>query len=235
MFIIQKYNTNIIKKKVVKRDNIVLKNKELIVNDINFEKLMLVYSIALTKTKNILEELKEKINNESENIVITNVSSRIKKPDSIIEKMIKKGYSLTYQSLIENVNDIAGLRLVCVSEKDIYRIVKQIGKIEDINVLKKKDYIKKPKESGYSAYHIIIEVPIYLEDKRVWVKVEVQIRTMAMDFWANLEHGVKYKSSSKVSKRDSNLLKIYAKVISRINKKIVKMYKKSYQYIENEI
>lgn len=220
---------------MIKRDNIVLKNKELIVNDINFEKLMLVYSIALTKTKNIMEELKEKINEENEYSVITNVSSRIKKPDSIVEKMIKKGYSLTYQSLIEHVNDIAGLRLVCVSEKEVYRVVKQIGKLDEINILKKKDYIKKPKASGYSAYHMIIEVPIYLEDKKVWVKVELQIRTIAMDFWANLEHGVKYKSSSKVSKKDSNLLKIYAKVISRINKKIVKMYKKNSQYIENEV
>lgn len=216
-------------------NEIVLKNKEIRVNDINFEKLMLVYSIALTKTKDIIEELKEDINNKNGYNVITNVSSRIKKADSIVEKMIRKGYSLTYQSLIENINDIAGLRIVCVSEKDVYRIVKQISKLNEINILKKKDYIKKPKESGYSAYHIIMEVPIFLEDKKVWVKVELQIRTMAMDFWANLEHGVKYKASSKISKKDSNLLKVYAKILSRINKKIVKMYKKNYKYIENEM
>lgn len=220
---------------MIKTKKVVLRNKEVIVNDVNFEKLMLVYSIALTKIKNIIEELKEEINSENKYTVITNISSRIKKPDSIVEKMIKKGYSLTYQSLIENINDIAGLRIVCVSEKDVYRIVKQIGKINEINILKKKDYIKKPKESGYSVYHIILEVPIYLEDKKVWVKVELQIRTIAMDFWANLEHDVKYKSNSRISKKDSNLLKIYAKVLSRINKKIFKMYKKDYKYIENEI
>lgn len=214
---------------------VALRNQEVYVNDVNFEKLMLVYSIALTKTKNVIEELSEKINNENGYNIITNISSRIKKPDSIIDKMIKKGYDLTYQSLIENINDIAGLRIVCISEKDVYKVVKQISKINEINILKKKDYIKKPKESGYSAYHIIVEIPVYLEDKKVWVKVELQIRTMAMDFWANLEHGVKYKSSSRVSKRESALLKIYAKIISKINNNIVRMYKKNYQCIENRI
>lgn len=218
---------------MIKRNNLTLKNKEMKAKDVNFEKLMLVYSIALEKVKKMIEELKEEINNQNKYNVIINISSRIKKTDSIINKMVKKGYDLTYQALIENINDIAGLRIVCTSEKDIYTIVKQLGKIEEINILKKKDYIKHPKESGYSAYHIIIEVPIYMEDKEVWVKVELQIRTMAMDFWANLEHGIKYKSSSKISKKDSNLLKIYAKIISKINKRIVKMYKKNYQCIEN--
>lgn len=214
---------------------VALRNKPVYIKDDYFEKLMLVYSIALAKMKNIIGELTQKINNENQYNIITNISSRIKSPDSIIEKMIKKGYSFTYQSLIENINDIAGLRIVCVSEKDVYRVVKQITKLDQINILKKKDYIKRPKESGYSAYHLIVEVPIYLEDKKVWVKVELQIRTMAMDFWANLEHGVKYKASSKISKKDSNLLKMYAKILSKINKRIVKMYKNNYQYIKNEI
>lgn len=220
---------------MVKLNKVVLKNKEVTINDINFEKLMLVYSIALEKTKNKILELKEEINNKSNCDIITNISTRIKSPDSIIDKMIKKGYSLTYQSLIENVNDIAGLRIVCISEKDVYKIVKKIADMDEINVIKKKDYIKKPKESGYSAYHIIIEIPIYLEEKKVWVKVEIQIRTMAMDFWANLEHDVNYKSETKLSKKDSSRLKIYAKIISKINNKMVKMYKNNNQYIENEI
>jgi len=220
---------------VIKTNKVVLRNKEVRVEDVNFEKLMLVYSIALEKVKNLILELQENLNNQNAYKLISNISSRIKTPESIIDKMIKKGHSLTYQSLIENINDIAGIRIVCISERDVYRIVKQINKLDEINILKKKDYIKKPKESGYSAYHIILEVPIYLENKKVWVKVEVQIRTMAMDFWANLEHGVKYKSNSNISNKDSNLLKIYAKTLSRINKKIVKIYKKNYRYIENKI
>lgn len=213
---------------------VALRKQEVHINDVNFEKLMLVYSIALTNIKNVIGELTEKINNEDGHNVVTNISSRIKKPDSIIDKMIRKGYELTYKSLIENINDIAGLRIVCVSGKDVYGIVKRICNLDEINVIKKKDYIKKPKESGYSAYHIIAEVPVYLEDKKVWIKVELQIRTMAMDFWANLEHGVKYKSSLTISKRESALLKIYAKIISKINNSIVRMYKKNYQYIESK-
>lgn len=219
---------------MIKTNKVVLKKQEIIVKDENFEKLMLVYTIALEKMKSKVHSLMESINQESEYNVITNISSRIKNPNSIIDKMKKKGYSLTYQSLIENINDVAGLRIICVSEKDVYKIAKRISKLEEINIIKKKDYIKRPKKSGYSAYHLILEVPIYLQEQKVWVKVEVQIRTMAMDFWANLEHEVKYKTSSKISKRNSNLLRIYAKIISSINKKMVKMYKKSYQCIENE-
>lgn len=214
-------------------EKVALRNQEIYIYDINFEKLMLVYAIALEKIKHRVLELQEELNNKEGYNLITNVRSRIKSPESIIDKMINKGYSLTYQSLIENINDIAGLRAVCLSEKDVYRVVKKIIKMEGINIIKKKDYIKNPKESGYSAYHIILEVPIYLENKKIWIKVEVQIRTMAMDFWANIEHGIRYKTTSKISKKDSSLLKIYAKIICLINKKMAKMYKRNYQYIEN--
>lgn len=214
---------------------VALKNQEVYVNDINFEKLMIIYGVALEKVRRILLSLQEEINDDSEYDVISNVFCRIKETDSIIDKMIKKGYSLTYQSLIENINDIAGARIICMSEKDVYKIVKEISKIQEINIIKKKDYIKKPKKSGYSAYHIIVEVPIYLGNKRIWIKVEIQVRTSAMDFWANLEHGANYKGTTKVSRKNSRLLKVYAKIISKINNKIVKMYKRNYQYIENKI
>ena len=210
---------------------VALRNNEVYVDDINFEKLMIIYGVALEKVRRILLSLQEEINNNSEYNVVTNVFYRIKEPDSIIDKMIKKGYLLTYQSLIENINDIAGARIICMSEKDVYKIVKEITKIQEINIIKKKDYIKKPKKSGYSAYHIIVEVPIYLENKKIWIKVEIQVRTSAMDFWANLEHGVSYKGLSKMSKRDSRLLKVYSRIIFRNN--ITNMYKKNYQCIEN--
>lgn len=174
-----------------------LREQELCVNDVIFEKLMIVYTIALTKVNNIIEELSEKMKNENSYNIVTEISSRIKKPDSIIEKMIKKGYDLTYQSLVENINDIAGIRLVCMSEQDVYRIVEKIEKIKEIKILNRKDYIKIPKESGYSAYHIIVEVPIYLDNKKNWIKVEIQVRTYEMDSWANLEHEVNYKGIAK--------------------------------------
>lgn len=173
-----------------------INNKKVDINDIDFEKLMIIYSIALEKVRRILLSLQEEINNNSEYNVVTNVFYRIKEPDSIIDKMIKKGYSLTYQLLIENINDVAGARVICMSEKDVYKIVKKISKVEEINIIKKKNYIKKPKKSGYSAYHIIVEVPIYMQNKKIWIKVEIQIRTLSMDYWANIEHGVSYKAKA---------------------------------------
>ena len=154
---------------------------------------MIVYYTALIKTKDIIEKLLKNMENEICYNIAENISYRIKNPDSIMDKMIKKEYDLTYQSLIENINDIAGLRIVCKSEKDVYIIVKEIEGLKEMKILKRKDYIKNPKESGYSAYHIILYVPIYLKDNRICIKVELQIRTTDMDFWANLEHEAKYK------------------------------------------
>ena len=170
-----------------------LLNQKLCINEIEFEKLMMVYYIALIKTKNIIEEVLEKISSKNSYNIVTNILSRIKNPDSIMDKMLNKGYDLTYQSLLENINDIAGIRIVCNSEKDVYIIVKEIEKLKQIKILKRKDYIKRPKESGYSAYHMILDMPVYLKNNKIWIKVELQIRTTVMDSWANLEHGAKYK------------------------------------------
>ena len=187
---------------------VALRNQEVYVDDINFEKLMIIYRVALEKVRILLVNLQEEVNNNSEYDIISDVLWRIKEPDSIIDKMLRKGYLLTYQSLIENINDIAGTRIICMSKKDVYKIVEKIENIKEIQILKRKDYIKKPKETGYSAYHIIAEIPIYLQDKKVWIKVEIQVRTSAMDFWANLEHGVNYKGTLKMSRKDNRLLKI---------------------------
>lgn len=99
--------------------------------------------------------------------------------------------------------------------------------MKDINVLKKKDYIKNPKESGYSAYHLIVEVPVIIKENKIWVKVEIQIRTLAMDFWANIEHKLRYKTENKISKKNSNKLKIYAKILIRINKKMERIHRQN--------
>lgn len=181
----------------MKRNDLI--NKHIHVEDVDFKKLIIIYTIALQKVKVILEDLKEKLNNKKEYDFIRNISVRIKAPDSIIDKMIKKGYSLTYQTLIEKINDIAGARIICMSNDDVYKIVKEIEGLKGIKILNRKDYIKNPKKSGYSAYHIILEIPIYLEDTEVWIKVEIQIRTLAMDLWANVEHDISYKGIKKFS------------------------------------
>ena len=198
-----------------------------------YKSVMEIYYAALIKTKNIIKDLQKELNKYAGYEIIHDVTSRIKSYDSIINKMKKKKINFTYEELIENINDIAGIRIICMSEEDIYKIVKILSSMQKINVIKEKDYIKNCKKSGYSAYHLIIEVPIYKEDKRVWVKVEIQIKTMAMDFWSCIEHKVKYKSSKEISKRDSKKLKVYAKIISKINRSMIKMYKNNYKYIEN--
>lgn len=198
-----------------------------------YKSVMEIYYAALIKTKNIIKDLQKELNKYAGYEIIHDVTSRIKSYDSIINKMKKKKINFTYEELIENINDIAGIRIICMSEEDIYKIVKILSSMQEINVIKEKDYIKNCKKSGYSAYHLIIEVPIYKEDKRVWVKVEIQIKTMAMDFWSCIEHKVKYKSSKEISKRDSKKLKVYAKIISKINRSMIKMYKNNYKYIEN--
>lgn len=198
-----------------------------------YKSVMEIYYAALIKTKNIIKDLQKELNKYAGYEIIHDVTSRIKSYDSIINKMKKKKINFTYEELIENINDIAGIRIICMSEEDIYKIVKILSSMQEINVIKEKDYIKNCKKSGYSAYHLIVEVPIYKEDKRVWVKVEIQIKTMAMDFWSCIEHKVKYKSSKEISKRDSKKLKVYAKIISKINRSMIKMYKNNYKYIEN--
>lgn len=189
---------------------------------------MMVYTIALAETKKKMLLLQNKLSKKNTYDVITNISTRIKEPTSIINKMNKKGYDITYKDLIENINDIAGLRIVCTSEKAVYEIEKEIQNMKDINVLKKKDYIKNPKESGYSAYHLIVEVPVIIKENKIWVKVEIQIRTLAMDFWANIEHKLRYKTENKISKKNSNKLKIYAKILIRINKKMERIYRQKF-------
>lgn len=198
-----------------------------------YKSVMEIYYAALIKTKNIIKDLQKELNKYAGYEIIHDVTSRIKSYDSIINKMKKKKINFTYEELIENINDIAGIRIICMSEEDIYKIVKILSSMQEINVIKEKDYIKNCKKSGYSAYHLIVEVPIYKEDKRVWVKVEIQIKTMAMDFWSCIEHKVKYKSSKEISKRDSKKLKVYAKIISKINRSMIKMYRNNYKYIEN--
>ena len=128
---------------------------------------------------------------------------------------------LTYKDMIENINDIAGIRIVCPLKKDIVTIKEFLKKLPGVNVLKEKDYITNPKKSGYSSYHLILEVPVMLAKQNIYVKVEVQIRTIAMDFWASLEHKAKYKSDEEISKKESKEWINCAKMINKLDNKMM--------------
>lgn len=188
--------------------------------------LMEVYNKALNNIYKELDILREKINQVYGYEVINNITKRIKTPESIINKMKKKHYELNFKNLIENINDIAGVRIICPIQSDIYTIVDCINQMDNIKILKVKDYIKNPKKSGYSAYHIIVETIVDVEGEFVPIKAEVQLRTMAMDFWAINEHKIKYKTDKKLSTFDSKKLTIYAKLLCFVESKIIKLYQK---------
>ena len=126
-------------------------------------------------------------------------SSRLKSPESIMKKVQKKGLKMTTDDIEKNITDIAGIRVICSFKEDIYKLAKCLLQQDDITLIEKKDYIKNPKESGYRSLHLIVEVPIFLEDEKRAMKVEVQFRTIAMDFWASLEHKMRYKKEDRKS------------------------------------
>jgi len=197
-----------------------------IVQNKDFEKLMEIYNQAREQLVFQIDLLKEALKQYCGYNVINHITSRIKTPESIIHKMEKKNYEINYQNLVEKINDIAGIRIICTFKDDIEMVKNVIKRLQTIEVLKEKDYIKNPKKSGYSAYHIIVELPLKYQGQEVYVKAEIQICTMAMNFWATEEQKIKYKATGKVSKFESKKLEIYAKIINKLDEKIKRMYRK---------
>ena len=186
-----------------------------------FEKLMFIYFSAIKELQIKIEIIKDELKIFYDYNLIDHIKTRIKEPDSIIKKMKDRGCELTYKEMIENINDIAGIRIVCGLKKDIFSIKDLIKSIPGIHVLKEKDYVIHPKESGYSSYHLIVEVPVCLSQNIIYVKVEIQIRTMAMDFFSYLEHKMKYKTSNEVSKKMSREWINCAKMVNKLDNKIM--------------
>ncbi len=162
--------------------------------DINsWTEVILLYSSALKQMQTKLEILNDEFQHVHQYNPIEHIKSRLKTSESIVKKLKRKGYESTIQNMVDHVNDIAGIRIICSFTSDIYMIAEMIASQSDVKVQYVKDYIQNPKESGYRSYHMHILIPVYLSDKIVDTKVEIQIRTVAMDFWASLEHKIKYK------------------------------------------
>ena len=159
----------------------------------NWQTTMLLYNSALKEVGTKLEILNDEFQHIHQYNPIEHIKSRIKSPESIVRKLKNKGLESTIDNMVQYVNDIAGIRVICSFTSDIYRIAEMLSNQSDLRVLSVKDYIEHPKESGYKSYHMIVSVPIYLSDSVVDTKVEIQIRTVAMDFWASLEHKMNYK------------------------------------------
>ena len=154
--------------------------------------IIFLYNSALKEVGTKLEILNDEFQHVHQYNPIEYIKRRIKTPESIVKKLKRYGYESTIDNMVNYVNDIAGIRIVCSFTSDIYRMAEMIGKQNDLTVVSVKDYIKHPKESGYKSYHMLVTVPILLSDRVVDTKVEIQIRTIAMDSWASLEHQMKY-------------------------------------------
>lgn len=197
------------------------KNEKVDVKEEPFEKLMFFYKSALKQLELQMNIIKDEFKLIYNYDLIDHIDTRIKEPKSIVKKMEKKKYDKTYLNLIEKINDIAGIRIVCTLKDDIFFIRDLVKQIPDIHVLKEKDYVTNPKESGYSSYHMIVEVPVKLTQKTIYVKCEIQIRTLAMDFWASFEHKVKYKTKNDVNPKMSKELVSCAKMINKFDTKMI--------------
>lgn len=202
-------------------ENFIDYNQALKVEDETFQKLMFIYSIAIRELETKIGILKDEFKIFYHYDLIDHIDTRIKKPESIIHKMKKRKITCNYKEMIENINDIAGIRIVCPLKKDIFSIKNLIQKLPGVNILKEKDYITQPKKSGYSSYHLIVEIPVTLSSQNIYVQVEIQIRTIAMDFWASLEHKVKYKPEEKISKQEAREWINCAKMINKLDNKMM--------------
>lgn len=187
----------------------------------SWETMMLLYNSALKEISTKLEILNDEFQHIHQYNPIEHIKSRIKSPESIVKKLKKRGLDSTIENMTEFVNDIAGIRVICSFTSDIYHIAEMIRNQNDIKVISVKDYIVSPKESGYKSFHMIVSVPIYLSDSVVDTKVEIQIRTVAMDFWASLEHKMNYKLESSAPDKIKQELYECAQMVSLLDDKML--------------
>ena len=182
-----------------------------------FVELMMYNRCAIREIETKLRVLDEEFSVRADRNPIQTIKSRIKKPVSIIEKLQSRGYEVTVENMREKLTDIAGVRVICSFVEDIYKLAELLTSQDDIRIVEVKDYIKNPKPNGYRSLHLILEVPIFLSQEKRHMVVEVQFRTIAMDFWASLEHQLKYKKKIENPERIATELKKCADVITEVD------------------
>ncbi len=183
-----------------------------------------LYDSAIEVVKTYLNILDSEFSVKFQRNPIHNIESRLKSPQSIIGKLQKKGLPISADSAQKNLLDMAGIRVTCCYISDIYAIADLLSRRDDFVVIKKKDYIMNPKPSGYRSYHMIINVPVYLSSQKKYAPVEIQIRTMAMDFWASLEHQLKYKTSNAMTPELSEELRDCAEKIAETDMQMQRIF-----------
>lgn len=198
-------------------------NAEVQENVYDWQNIMFLYNAAIKEVRTKLDIMNDEFQYIHQYNPIEYIKSRIKTPESIVNKLKRNGYESTIQNMVEHVNDIAGIRVVCSFTSDIYRLAEMIGRQKEFNILYIKDYIRHPKESGYRSYHMHITVPIQTTKGVVPTKVEIQIRTMAMDFWASLEHKIYYKFEGHTPDYISHDLRVCATIVANLDEKMLSL------------
>lgn len=189
----------------------------------SWKTVMFLYNAALKEVGTKLEILNDEFHHVHQYNPIEHIKTRIKTPESIVKKLKRNGYESSIENMVKYINDIAGVRLICSFTSDIYRLAEMIGNQSDLKVLSIKDYIKYPKDSGYKSYHMLVSVPVFLSDSVVETKVEIQIRTIAMDFWASLEHKIYYKFEGNAPESISQDLKECADMVSALDERMLQL------------
>lgn len=156
------------------------------------------YSAAMKEVQTKLEILDDEFQMKHRRNPIHHIESRLKSIQSMMEKLSRKHYAVSMQSAVDNLTDIAGIRVICSYVQDVYTVARLLTTQDDVKLVEMRDYIRTPKPNGYRSLHLIVEIPVFLQSGRIMVPVEVQIRTIAMDFWASLEHSMRYKAAGKV-------------------------------------
>jgi len=220
-------------------DRILMEDVELVMEElrVDYARIRDVYAAAIREINARLQTLDSEFSFKHRHNPIHHIESRVKSLPSIIKKLNSMNVPVSITNAKKNLHDIAGVRVVCRYVDDIYRIANLLLSQDDILLILEKDYIKKPKDNGYRSLHIVVDVPVYMIEGRLFIPVEIQIRTVAMDFWATLEHGIRYKATEEVPATISKELRECADVITDTDYKMQKIFKelqKVHDKVEDE-
>lgn len=199
-----------------------------------WKRMQLIYSAALKEINTKLEILNTEFQMAHRYNPIEHITARIKSPESVMKKLRHQGRAVTVENIVRYINDVAGIRIICSFTSDIYEIAELIRKQSDVKILKIKDYIAEPKANGYKSFHMIVSVPIFLSDMTIDTKVEIQIRTIAMDFWASLEHKMYYKFEGNAPENIRRELKECADLVSFLDRKMLAINEEIKKYSDEE-
>lgn len=193
-----------------------------------FQELMMRYSCAIREVRTKLEVLNDELSVHHKRNPIEFITSRIKRPMSIVEKLHRYGKPVSVEAVENSLNDVAGVRVICSFIDDIYAVADMLLRQDDVTLIQKKDYIQSPKENGYRSLHLIVEVPVFFSNQKRSMRVEVQIRTIAMDFWASVDHQLKYKQDVENPEEVSAELKECADIIAQTDVRMMAIKQKIY-------